>query len=409
MPVIIYRLLSPFIGLAYILRSLWAILRGTETFGDLAARFGAPDLAGPTVWIHGASVGEMNAARPVITALAAKGTVLVSATTLSGRATVRRWDITGVRTQLAPLDWCWITRRVLRRAQVRALIIIENELWPNRIITTHKAGLPVLMINARMSARSARTWGRFGNAGKSVLGPMALIAPQDADSAVRLQRLGGTNLTDPLNLKGLYAPTLSAIPPHLLAFERDTTILAAATHAGEETIVLQAFKALRQAHPQIRLIIAPRHPVRGQEVGALCRQMGFSTAFRSSDDAPGTDVYIADTLGDMHLWYRLSGAAFIGGSLVDKGGHTPFEPVAYGCPLVHGSHVGNFSDGYGLLSQAQGAALVTDAGTLARAFVEHLCDDAMAARAKQALDQPDLAPLLARITAALDPSPQPRL
>lgn len=401
---ILYRFLSPFIGLAYILRSLWAILRGSETFRDLGERFGGPPLAGPTIWIHGASVGEMNAARPVIAALAAQAQVLVTATTLTGRATVDQWGIPNLVTRLAPIDWAWVTIAVLRRSNVAALIVIENELWPMRIVTAHKSGIPVQMINARMSESSARMWGKFPKLAQVVLSPMALIAPQDAGSAVRLETLGGTTVTNAVNLKGLYSPKLSTIPEDLKRFVRNKTVLAAATHSGEEESILTAFQTLRQSQPTAQLIIAPRHPERGHDIAILCANAGFTTALRSRKDAPDTDVYIADTLGEMDVWYRLSGVAFIGGSLIAKGGHTPFEPTAYGCPIVHGPHVDNFIEAYDTLTKATASVGVTDTATLADAFQAHLGDDPMAKRAKAALDQPDIAPLLASIKKALNPN-----
>ena len=405
-PVIIYRLLSPIIGLAYILRSHWAILRRGEQLGDLGERFTVPRYAQPTIWVHGASVGEMNAVRPVIAALAAQTHVLVTATTVTGRATVKDWGLPQVTAQLAPLDWGWICRLVLRRANVRGLVIVENELWPIRISTAHKAGLPVVMINARMSQSSARTWGTFGKLAQDILGPMHLIAPQDSESAARLKALGGRNFMAPVNLKGAYTPTLTPIPTKLQSFKRAQTILAAATHAGEDAAIIAAFKALRQSHPKVQLIIAPRHPNRGPEVAKLCKDAGFSSALHSANGAPEADIYIADTLGEMHLWYRLAGVAFIGGSLVDKGGHTPFEPTAYGCPVLHGPHLSNFAEGYAKLHAAHAAVEVTDIATLTQAYAHHLGDDAMAMRAKGALGQPDLAPLLAKISAALDPDAQ---
>ncbi|SEV90797.1 3-deoxy-D-manno-octulosonic-acid transferase [Cognatiyoonia koreensis] len=402
----LYRLLSPLIGLALLCRALWAVLRGTEGWGDMRQRIMGPRVTCPAVWVHGASVGEMNAARPIIAALAQEMPVLVTATTTTGRATVCNWGLVNVQAGLAPLDWRWITRRFLRRNRITGLVIIENELWPNRIITCHKNSLPVAMVNARMSAGSARTWQRFGGLAQHVLKPMILVAPQDSESAARLTQLGVRSdaLASPVNLKGLYVPNHTQIPHYLRARDPSQTVLAAATHPGEDDIALSALKIMRATRPDIGLIIAPRHPVRGAEIGTAAEAAGFSVAFHSSDDAPDTDVFIADTLGDMHLWYRLAGVAFIGGSLVNKGGHTPFEPAAYGCPILFGPHVANFTDTYAALTKANGAVEVTDAASLAQAALAHIGDTSMAARAKAALDQPDITPLLDQIRQALGPN-----
>lgn len=402
---ILYRVLAPFIGLIFILRALWAVLRGSEDVGSLRERLLGPTIAGSAIWVHGASVGEMNAARPIITHLARSHTVLVTATTTTGRATVRNWDTPRVHAALAPLDWRWITRAMLRRNRITALVIIENELWPNRIATCHAAGIPILMINARMSANSARTWSKFAGLASEVLTPMRLVSPQDPDSASRLQVLGvkPDAIAATLNLKSFYAPTLSDIPAQLRRFDRDSTILAAATHEGEETIVLAAFKIIRAQHPDMQLIIAPRHPVRSEAIAQEITQAGLTVAYRSSDDMPDAGVFLADTLGEMHLWYRLAGVAFVGGSLVPKGGHTPFEPTAYGCPILHGPHVENFKEPYAKLAYAQAAVVVNDAPTLATAAMDHVGDTAMADRAKTALDQADIAPLLDAINAVLHP------
>lgn len=402
---ILYRILAPFIGLIIALRGLWAVVRGTETPQDLRERLIGPAVTGPAIWVHGASVGEMNAARPVISALAAKGQVLVTTTTLTGRARVRSWAIPGVTVSLAPLDWQWVSKRLVRKSQISGLVIIENELWPNRIVACHRAKRPVLMINARMSAKSAGTWTRFGSLARTVLSPMRIVAPQDAASAERLRKLGVAQsaLIAPMNLKGLYAPDFSPIPAHLERFKRNKTFLAAATHDGEEDIILDAFAALHKDDPARQLIIAPRHPVRSQKVAELATARGFSCAYRSSDDPPDTAIYLADTIGDMHLWYRLAGAAFIGGSLVNKGGHTPYEPAAYGCPIVHGPYVANFADAYAALGHSNGAVAVKNSTELMSALREHVSDDQMAARAKMALEQPDLGPLLLQIDAALNP------
>lgn len=405
MTLLLYRILAPIIGLIFALRAIWAILRGSETWKDLRERILGPDSKGPAIWVHGASIGEMNAARPVITALAQDHRVIVTSTTTTGRATVKSWGIPYISAGLAPLDWRWVTRRMLHRNGVIGLVVIENELWPNRIAACHSTGLPVVMINARVSASSARTWNRFRNLSRSILPPMALVAPQDDESAARLVHLGvaADRMEPALNLKSQYAPDFSPIPAHLTAFDQTSTLLAAATHEGEEAIICEAFGIMRKTNPSMQLIIAPRHPVRGEAIASLMSSAGYTVAFRSSDDIPDTDVYIADTLGEMHIWYQLAGAAFIGGSMVPKGGHTPFEPAAYGCPILHGPHVENFAKPYADLDAEKGAVCVKDANELAQVALRNIRNDTLTKQAKIVLEQPDLTPLLSKIKAALNP------
>lgn len=314
------------------------------------------------LWVHGASVGELTSGRPVIEALAEDLRVIVTANSTTGRDMVRGW---GLPARLAPLDLPGALSDFLDATRPGLLVTLENEFWPLRSRFLARRGIRQAMIGARMSERSAGLWARMPR----VIGPMldriAALSAQDQYSEARLLRLGLSSraLMPRLDLKLLVPARLDPPPP---SPQRDLTLLAASTHEGEEEIVLAAWQLARQAHPGLRLILAIRHPQRGDEVAALIAARGLSAGRRSRGDEGGA-LLLADTLGEMPRWYAQAGLCFVGGSLVDRGGHTPWEPAAHGCAILHGHHVGNFTDAYDALDRA-GAARAVDTRTLAGAI-----------------------------------------
>ncbi|NBZ87006.1 3-deoxy-D-manno-octulosonic acid transferase [Stagnihabitans tardus] len=324
--------------------ALWRALTGRETWADFAERRGA---VGPNgaIWVHGASNGELTSARWVIEALAAEHPVHVTASTVTGRALVRQ-SLPGVTTSLAPLDLPGALRRFGRP---RAFVNLEGEFWPARF--RHLQGLPIALVGARMSRRSARFW---GGAGAGFLSHVTLASAQDAGSEARLRALGVSGWLPPCDLKAEAMARSRLAPPRPRA-ERAGVLLAASTHAGEDGPLLDAF----MASDFTLLIIAPRHPRRGDEIASLIAARGLAFSRRSAGAGipltPGKRVYLADTLGEMPLWYAMAGACFVGGSLVDKGGHTPWEPLAHGAAILHGPHVANFAATYAGLDAVGGA------------------------------------------------------
>ncbi|WP_370159066.1 3-deoxy-D-manno-octulosonic acid transferase, partial [Salipiger bermudensis] len=301
----------------------------------------SPARPGPHLWLHAASNGELASARPLIAALQAARPdlpLLVTCNSEGGVALAESW---GLPARLAPLDLGWVARRMHRDWDVRAHITLESELWPNRI---HTCPGPVFVIGGRLSEGTAKGWRLFGGLLPGVLDRLSYVSAQDAGS---LERYLGAGLPRAaagpvLNLKEFYAPDPRRDAALTVGFDRTHTWLAASTHEGEEEIVLAAHR-LAQAHePELRLILAPRHPRRGDAVERLIREAGLSCARRSKGEAPdGAEVYLADTLGEMGLLYPLAGRLFIGGTLTDRGGHTPFEPAAYATALLHGPDVAN--------------------------------------------------------------------
>ncbi|HMR35970.1 MAG TPA: glycosyltransferase N-terminal domain-containing protein [Paracoccus sp. (in: a-proteobacteria)] len=335
--------------------------------GDLAERLvlDAPTGGAPApIWVHGASVGELNSARPVIEMLAAQAPLIVTANSPTGRALALNW---GLEARLAPLDVPQALERFLARYQPRVAVTLENELWPNRSALLARAGIRQIVIGARMSDRSARRWARLPWLIGPMLGRIDGLSAQNIGSEERLVALGlpKAALLPRVQLK-LLGP--ARIRPGIPPETRARTILAASTHEGEDDIVLDAFMAARRQVPGLRLIIAPRHPQRGDDVAALIAARGLYPARRSQGADETAPILLADTLGEMGRWYDAAGICITGGSMVPKGGHTPWEPAAHECAILHGPHVSNFAEDYAVLHASQGAeALSMDAGaTLAR-------------------------------------------
>ncbi|WP_116131967.1 3-deoxy-D-manno-octulosonic acid transferase [Tropicimonas sp. IMCC34043] len=408
---LLLTLLSPVLALWLALR----LLRGREGLTDLYERLGgggsvAP-AGGPVLWLHGASNGELTSARTLIETLIARDHALrlvITANNPTGRDMVRGWGLPRVAACLAPLDFRACLRRFLARTTPRALLLLEGDLWPNRMVMAAARGLPVILVSARISTRSAAQWRHMPGAMQAMLGAVTLLSPQDAASAERFRALGlpDASLGPQLSLKStvaLPAPDAAALADLAALLPRADTVLAASTHAGEEAQVIAAFRTAQAERPRLKLILAIRHPARSDEVAALLRDagLGFSTRSRGEAPGPGTPVYLADTLGEMPLWYTLAGQCFVGGSLVDKGGHTPFEPAQFGCAILHGPHVGNFTESYASLDAMDGAIAVADADGLARALAAldaprrgRMAENATAALG---LDATGLDPLLSRL------------
>ena len=365
---LLYRLLLSVFAIAILFRA--GVARDRDA---LRARLGrlTPRSPCPHLWLHAASNGELASARPVIDTLQAARpgqAMLVTCNTRTGVALARGWGLPGLQAELAPLDLGWVTRRVIRQFDVRGLIVMEAELWPNRV---RLCPGPVALIGARLTPGTARTWARFGALAGDLLRRLSLIVPQDTASAARLRDLGAPEavMTAPVTLKALLAantePDLSNAP----RFDRGQTWLAASTHEGEEDIIAAAHAAALRDTPGLRLILAPRHPARADAVRACLEARGMTVAQRSRRDTPRNgDVYLADTMGEMDLWYAQCGRVFVGGSLTDKGGHTPYEPARFGCALLSGPHVSNFDAAYAALRDAGAVAVVGDATDLAAAL-----------------------------------------
>lgn len=376
----IYRLVLALALPALVLATLVGRWRGRLPPGALAERLGRvappPSGAGARLWLHGASLGELTSARWIVARLLAGHpglAVLVTANSAAGRAMVAGWGLAGVTAAFAPFDTGGAAARLLALWRPGALIVVENELWPARMAAARRQGVPVIVVGARMSARSAARWQRVG-AGilRRLLGGLRFVSAQDAGTEARLVALGlpPDRIGPRLDLKAM-AVAAPAGPVTAPPVARARCLLAASTHAGEEGPILDAFTAARAAGAFDLLILAPRHPDRAGEIAALITARGLPFGRRSAGAMPvaGQPVFLADTLGEMATWYGMAGATVIGGTFADRGGHTPYEPAAQGSAILHGPSIRNFEAPFRRLAAAGGAVAVEDAAALGPALV----------------------------------------
>jgi 3-deoxy-D-manno-octulosonic-acid transferase len=287
--------------------------------------------------------------------------------------------------QYLPLDLAGPVNAFLDHWHPDVAVMVESEFWPRLIHQTHKRGIPLVLANARISDRSAARWGRMHGLAQALLGRFTLMTVPDLAMAAKLLALGAAPAR--VALLGSLKRGADRLPvdPHAFetlraAFAGRPLWLAASTHPGEEGTVAAAHGLIRAALPGAILILAPRHPTRAAAVRAELEAAGLSVAQRSLGEEPGrSDVYLADTLGEMGLWLDLAPIAFIGGSLVAVGGHNAYEPALHGAAILHGPDVSNFSDLYQRLDKAVAALTVVDARTMAKAILD-LQDTAARAR-----------------------------
>lgn len=402
-------------------------LGGRVASGALAQRFGrvarpqatridGADPGRPAVWLHGASNGELASALGLVRRISAERpglTVLVTANTGTGVDLARSWGVPGVHAALAPFDTRAATARLLRRWQPALLIVIENELWPARLAAAQSASVPVALVGARMSSRSARRWARLApGLMRTTLGRLTLVSAQDDASAERLVALGlAEDRLGPVVMLKSAGPSDATMPPAERGHDlpRDRVLLAASTHPGEEALILHAFAAARAQFDL--LILAPRHARRGTEVAGVIAAAGLAFARRSEGAAPpptvDVPVFLADTMGEMALWYRMAGVTIIGGSFVPLGGHTPYEPCGAGSAIVHGPHMENFAAPAAALARAGAAIAVGRTGLMAAlAGLDAARQAELATAARLALPPDDgIEGIAARILALLPAAP----
>lgn len=352
----------------------WRARRGKEIAARLAERrgHGAARPPGRLLWLHAASVGETLSLLPLLRALAERApdlTVLVTTGTVTAATLLARRlppALAGrVVHRFAPLDVPRWVGRFLDGWRPDAGALVESELWPNLIRAARRRGVPLALVNARMSARSVRRWRRWapGLARELLAGLSPVLAQTPADAA-RLGTMGARLALCLGNLKDAAAP-LPADAEELArlrgAVAGRPVFLAASTHPGEEAIVLDAHRRLAASRfPDLLTVIAPRHPHRGGVVAALAAGKGLAACRRSAGALPGRGiaVYAADTLGELGLFYRIAGACLVGGSLVPHGGQNPLEPARIGCPILLGPHTANFAEPVARLLAAGGALRV---------------------------------------------------
>ncbi|PVE26339.1 3-deoxy-D-manno-octulosonic acid transferase [Microvirga sp. KLBC 81] len=365
---------------------LWRQRKGREDRTRLGERQGYPSRQRPKghlIWVHGASIGETLSLLPVVERLTQRGlAVLVTSGTRTSASLIARRLPPGAVHQFMPLDVPRYIRRFLDHWQPDLALIAESEIWPNTVMALDERHIPLVMVNGRMSDRSFQRWQKLPGIIRSLLERFALCLAQTQDDAERLARLGAPRVVMTGNLKFDAAPPPAdpRVVAHLSGLIAGRPVwLAASTHAGEEGVIVAVHRALAKRHPHLLTIIAPRHPHRGPEVAAIAAQAGLRAGRRSEGIHPdrATDVYVADTVGEMGLFYRLSPIVVMGGSLVAHGGQNPIEPAKLGAAILHGPHVHNFEDVYHTIDLARGALMVKDSTALARAVSELLTNTAL--------------------------------
>ena len=367
---------------------VWLGLRtrqGKEVRERRGERYGIASMArpqGPLVWVHAASVGETNAALPVIAALRDQrgdaSFLLTTGTRTSAALAATRLGPRGIH-QFVPLDSPRYVRRFLDHWRPDVAVFTESEIWPNLILETSARNIPLALINARVSQRSFRRWRRSAGLSRALFSRFRIVLAQNARLARSFSLLGARNVAVSGNLK------IDSPPPPVDTRELERLKsaigarplwLAASTHPGEDEQIAAAHKLLAAQHPHLLTIIVPRHPERGPAIAQMLAAQGLACRRRADGARPNdtTDVYVADTIGELGTFYALCPVAFIGGSLIPHGGQNPIEAARHGAAVLSGPNTHNFTDSYGALREHGGALVVTDAESLATAASALLSD-----------------------------------
>jgi len=372
--------LALYLALPYIIIRLWRRSRKFPAYKNRwAERFSfvkPPPLTDP-IWIHAVSFGEVVVAEPLIKALLARypqRSLVVTTMTPTGSERVCKTFGEQIYHVYVPYDLPGAVRRFFKQSRPTLGIIMETELWPNMLYQVRKRKLPLLLANARLSPRSTRGYQRIAGLTRHMLRSFTCVAAQSKVDAERFIQLGLA--ADKVMVTG--SIKFDITPPdaqiqegralrHSWSMIRPI-LIAASTHQGEEDQMLDAFKSIKQQHPNALLILVPRHPQRFDSVAALCEHRGYSIIRRSEGRTcePSTDIFLGDSMGEMYMYYALADVAFVGGSLVSVGGHNLLEPAALGLPVLTGPQLFNFTEISQLLRQADAITVVNNADELAK-------------------------------------------
>jgi len=385
---ILYTVLLYLLAPAVLLRLAWRGLRAPDYLRRWPERFAIiePAVGEQVIWLHAVSVGEVQAAEPLIRTLIEQRpeySLLVTTVTPTGSARVRELFGNDVAHVYAPYDLPGSVARFLDRVKPRLAVVLETELWPNLFHACRRRNIPLLLVNARLSERSERGYHKLSGLVAQTLACVTRIAAQGEQDAQRFAALGASDaqlaVTGNLKFEQRMAPSLrerAEVLRREWGSNRPVWI-AASTHEGEEVMVLDAFDSILERFDNCLLVLVPRHPERFAAVTLLCRQRGYATRQRSEHKpcTPHTRVFVGDSMGELPLFYAASDVAFVGGSLVRHGGHNLLEPAALGVPVVSGPHVFNFTEISRLLVDAGGCEIVEDLAALERG-VSHWLEDA---------------------------------
>lgn len=372
----IYRFLTflaePFLYLNW----WWRALKGKEEKGRRGERFGKPSIkrsGQKTIWIHAASVGESHSIMPLLERLHDEYkdyAILLTTTTQSSAKLITKRLPERAFHQYIPYDIPRCVRRFLKHWQPEIAMFVESELWPNLMMESQKRTRAMLLINGRMSKRSYDRWLKKRSVIAQLLSTFTIIHPGSRLDDTRFKNLGAKQSRYVGNLK-YDAPTLSSdaqVAGEILTAIGDRRVwVASSTHPGEEEMIAEAHQIIKDTHPELLTVIVPRHPHRSEKIAEMIDEKKLAPARRSEKEplSEKTDIYIADTFGELGIFYRLTGIAFIGGSLVPHGGHNPIEAAQLDCAILAGPHMENFQAITREFEEAHAIARVKDAASLA--------------------------------------------
>ena len=376
-----YNLFLFFAWLFIIPAGLIRLFSKKDTFHTLISRFAFFKNSKPakqTIWCHAASVGEFNTLETLIPDI--KETfknyeILLTVSNIVAYEQAKIWTDEQIHVAIAPLDFPNVLKRFIKHWKPIALITLENEIFPNRIVLLKKARCKIVWVNARISTKSMKFWENNSNLKNRVTKNIDHVFAQDKITHERFKKLGFDiqKLTQIENLKKFRAPQ-KVDEIHIKeinkSFAYEDTICIASSHPGEEVIILDAFKLALQKKSNLKMILVPRHPKRIKEIVNLIEEYQFKYSVRSQNESPCSDnqIYLADTIGELPLWYSSCSVTFVAGSLLPIGGHTPYEPTFYSSAIIHGPHFSNFEDAYDTLNKNKGALKVTNSEQLSQAW-----------------------------------------
>ncbi|NUH66220.1 3-deoxy-D-manno-octulosonic acid transferase [Sulfitobacter sp. S0837] len=343
----------------------------------------SPRPEGRLIWFHAASVGESLSVLALIDrmgrALPDAHFLITSGTATSARLVGQRLP-PRTRHQFATLDAPGPLKRFLNHWRPDAALFVESELWPQMLRRTHERGVPMALINARLSQRSIARWQKQPVLARYLFGVFDLILTQNDAMAKAMVEVNAPaeRVARGINLKSMAGPLPQdedALFESRAALGHHPVWVASSTHPGEEKSVLDAHRDLIARFPDLCLILAPRHPERGDEVAELIGKAGFNFTRRTRGDMPGEEVFLADTMGELGTWYALSDVVFLGGSLHPIGGHNPYEVAQAGAFVLSGTHIANFAETYAEMEAAGAARLVAGTQDLAERVADLLSND----------------------------------
>ncbi len=385
---VVFNLLIPFVVLNLFLRSR----RNPAYRHRIDERFGyvqATCRYERCFWLHAVSVGEVMAARPLVERLLKTHpdvVLWVTTTTPTGSDAVRRLFGERVQHSYCPYDLPDSLARFFRRVKPDLLLVMETEIWPNLFKACANRGVPLLMVNARLSSRSCRGYTRLGSLVKNTLKLASWVGTRSQQDADYFLQLGAQpsqvevcgNIKFDMQLPVGFKNKADGLRRQ---WGKRHVWVAGSTHEGEEGNILHVYQRLLQLMPELLLILVPRHPERFVPVQQLCEESGFHTLTRSSGEpvCAHTNILLGDSMGELLMWYALADIAFIGGSLVAHGGHNPLEAAIWGVPVISGKHTGNFTDMFPGLYTCGGAVQADDETGL-YAHLLHWLQDADARR-----------------------------